>query len=1706
MRLEDERPVVLKLAAPGCADAARARLEREYGILQDLQVEGVVGALALHETAVGSVLELDDCGRFTLGAYAGSAMGVEAFLDLAQRLVAAVSNLHQAGVLHRDLTPWNVAYDPATGHLRLIDFDLASHIVGESRLVATRLEGTPGYFSPEQTGRMSVPIDHRSDLYSLGAILYTLLAGRPPFTTVGILEAVHATVARAPAGQLSLRPDLPPSLDALVMRLLSKMPEDRYQSAAGVLEDLLRVGEHLRAGSAATFVLGPDRRSSRFVLPERLYGRSGALQFLHEGLEQAYRGEPVALAVLGDAGVGKTVVVQELDRRLADAGGWLVSARFDQLRRSQPFAAMAGAIRELIRRVLAGGVDEVGLWRVRLHEALGENAGVVCDLVPDAGLVLGATTAPPALPLAEARHRQHRVIEAFFGAFHSPERPLVLFLDDLQWADQASLALVERLLRARHGAPPMLVLAWRTEDAAPAHLLQALLQRFPVEALPRITLRGLDEEAVSQMIVDATGCAPHDAADLARLVHRKTAGNPYFVRSFLETVHSRGLLRQESGGRWVWGLEEIDDAMLCSSGVDLLTCRLRALPGETQRVLSIAACIGQRFDVCTLAAVGGLSADGVAGALEPAVEGGLLDAEAPGVNAGGLGSASVSFRFAHERVREAAYEAMPIAERRRAHAEAGRFLLAGALGEPGEDLFTIVQQLNSGPEYLTDGEERIAVAQLNLRAAGRALAATDCEARLDYLESGIRLLPADAWEAHYALAFALYRDAADSALLCPGKTSAGGLLDAAMPHVATVLDRVDLQEIRVRDHLARNENPQALRCALTALGWLGVELPLKPNMAQIGLEVLRTRFALYGRTPERLRALPEATDPAALAIYGLLVVAAPAAYFASPHLLGMLICRLVRETLTRGVHARSAVGFMGYAMMRAAFFDDLGGAEMFGQFAHELLHRFEACRERLAVEVTWLSFIHSRTSPYGSLVGLFENTRRASLAAGDAERCGQCSLGIVAWSLHAGRPLWEVSEHVQRESEVCRKVGQLRPLRSVLVIGQMVANLRGTSAAPWCIDGDLVAREAFIESGERVQDLSSLASLHVREGVLALWFGKVEEAAHALACASPYLGSLAGLPDLEVYYWYDALVHLAQARQGGALSRRRVMKAVARLRLRTSECAANFEHRLRLLEAELASHERRDLDAVAAYDDAIRLAQGVGQLSEHAFALELAARHFARRGQNRSAAAYLVEARAVWFAWGALARGPSVDEFATELRGYGPRLLSTVATPCPEVPSAAPEDRAPVDSAEDALDLESMVKTARVISRALAPDELLRQLVAIVVENAGADGCLLAREQDGRLVPSARATGGGVTVEQEGCPPPLGGLACALPMMNVVLRTGETVIIDDCARDQRFFRGTKAHPGPGGVRTPRSAVAMPLMNASRLIGVLYLENTLVTGAFNAARMEVVSMLASQAAFAIENVQLYGKLRESVGALAVAKDAIAVREGALGVVAHDLRSPLAGIRLFANTILQQVPPQGRDQKHPMHMLLSTVHRMDRLVQDLLESARPEGSPIRTQRAPVPVLCVLSEAAESARPLAGRAGLEVVVEVAGQPPEVLADRARLLQVFDNLVGNAIKFSTRGGRITLRAVAGPGEVVFSVCDRGSGIRPEHLPHVFDRFWQGCPSDKRGTGLGLAIVKGILEAQEGRIWVESELGVGSAFHFAIPTVLGPSATVHPA
>ena len=803
-RLRDGHPVLIKSTArtpPGPGDAEG--LERELRLLRELEDLDAPRPVELVRTPDVAALVLEDDGLLPLPALLqGDAPGLPSFFRVARALCDALARVHARGLVHGAIAPATVFTTPAFDRAQLVDFSRATRAAFDAGGAPPPGPESAAYVAPEQTGRINRRVDHRADLYSLGATLYELLTGAPPFPAADTLELIHAHIARVPKSPSAAAPHVPEQLSRIVMRLLAKEAPDRYQTAAGLARDLERCErDWLASCTIEPFDPGLHDVSDRFLIPQKLYGRDREMDRLVQAFARACDGASLLVVVSGPSGTGKTSLIAELCRSIVRERGTFASGKFDQVVRETPYGALVQAIRSLVWQVLTESEDRLASWRERLSAALGAGASVLAEVVPDLEFVLGRLPTPPRVEPVEAQNRLRLAFENFIGTMAGAGHPLVVFLDDLQWVDAATLHLLPELLSSAQVRHVLFIGACRSSEVDESHPLSGMLAGLEGAGAPveRVPLGPLDAADVERFVADTLRVDAGAAGSLAEVLLRKTDATPLFLIQFLNALHQRGLIAFDSRtARWVYHLAAVEGLDSTEDVADLLQHRMLRLTPATQELLTWAACLGGTFDSEVLEAVSGRSGDATAAGLSEAAEAGLLTrvsaAGPPDVRSGG----SQAYAFGHDRVQQAAYNLVVDEARRNRHLDIGRHLLLRAGGDvPDERIFAIAQQFNLGAPLVRDDHERRVIARLNLEAARRARQAGAYEAARAHLEAGIAVLQAATWSTHYELLFPLHLEAAECRYLAGRLAEAERDLDALLARAGTPLDAAQVHTLRI---------------------------------------------------------------------------------------------------------------------------------------------------------------------------------------------------------------------------------------------------------------------------------------------------------------------------------------------------------------------------------------------------------------------------------------------------------------------------------------------------------------------------------------------------------------------------------------------------------------------------------------------------------------------------------------------------------------------------------------------------------------------------------------------------------------------------------------------------------------------------------------------------------------------------------------------
>ncbi|HWT80138.1 MAG TPA: serine/threonine-protein kinase PknK, partial [Candidatus Methylomirabilis sp.] len=1126
-RLQSGERVILKiLRSEAAGKENQDRFRREFGILSKVDIPGVVRAYGLEESSCGLMMVLEDIGGESLQRLAsGTALPVAQFLDLAIGLAATLAELHHLQIVHNAVCPAHIVLNSETGQFRLIGFGMAHelpHLTVTAQSPAD-MKGNLAYVSPEQTGRMNRSVDYRTDFYSLGATFYQLLTGRLPFVAEDDLGLIHCHIAIQPLPPSRCAAGIPEPLSTIVMKLLAKTTEERYQTALGLKADLERCATQWEEqGRIAPFPLGARDIPDRLLIPGKLYGREREVEVLLTAFDQVVKsGKTGLVLVSGYSGVGKSAVVNELHKALIPPRGLFTSAKFDQYKRGIPYATLTQAFGRLIDPLLGKSEAELEGWRQAFQQALDPIGQLIADLVPEIKLIIGEQPPVPELEPSQAKARFQLVFRRFIGVFARPEHPLVLFIDDLQWLDAATLDLIEDLLTQEGVRHLLLIGAYRDNEVGPDHQLMRKLKsiREAGAAVQEITLAPLALADVTQLIADSLHCAPESAALPARLVHEKTAGNPFFTIQFLSALAQEGSVAfDHDEGRWSWDLSRIEAKGYADNVADLMAGKLTRLPGTTRNALQQLACLGNVAQASTLSVVLETPEEEVQAALQEALRQDLVQ------------KPNSFYRFVHDRVQEAAYALIPASSRAEAHLKIGRALLAHTPQEQREEaVFEIVSQLNRGAALITSQDEREELAHLNLIAGKRAKASSAYASALTYLTAGTALLAEDSWEHRHELTFALELLRAECEFLSGKPAVAGERLATLSTRTATTVERAMVACLCVDLSVTVDQSGRAVAVGLDYLRHLGIEWPPHPMEEEVRREYERIWAQLGSRSIEDLIELPLMTDPATLATVDVLIKLAPAALFTDANLYALAVCRAVNLSLERGNGDASCVAYEWVGgMVAGARFGDYKSGFRFAQLGLALVERRGL--ERFQAR-TYMNF-GGVVAPWTKHVRAGRDLLRRAFAlankTGDLTYAAYTCVHLNSNMLAAGDPLVEVHGEAENALEFVQRLQFGLVVDRIAPQLALIRTLRGLMPKFGSFDDEQWSEIRFERhlSGNPALALAE-CWYWIRKLQARFFAGDYASAIDASARAQQLLWTSPAFLETAEYHFYAALSHAA---------------------------------------------------------------------------------------------------------------------------------------------------------------------------------------------------------------------------------------------------------------------------------------------------------------------------------------------------------------------------------------------------------------------------------------------------------------------------------------------------------------------------------------------------------------------------------------------------
>ncbi|BAY08483.1 trifunctional serine/threonine-protein kinase/ATP-binding protein/sensor histidine kinase [Calothrix sp. NIES-2098] len=1478
----DSLGVVIKLLKnPYPSFSELVQFHNQYTIAKNLNSPLIVKTYSLEPYQNGYVLIMEDFGGISLKEWVVKVQrqSLQEFLQIAIALCDSLDILYKERIIHKDIKPSNILINPETKQLKLIDFSIASLLPRETQTLVNPniLEGTLAYISPEQTGRMNRGIDYRTDFYSLGVTFYELLTGELPFKANDPMELVHCHIAKTAIPVHEINQNIPIVISKIVAKLMAKNAEHRYQSILGLKFDLETCLYQLKeTGEINNFQIAQRDVCDRFIIPDKLYGREAEIETLLQAFERVSTGTTEMMLVAGFSGIGKTAVINEVHKPIVKQHGYFIKGKYDQFNRNIPFSAFVQAYRDLIGQLLTESESQIQAWKENILAAVGENGQVIIDVIPELERIIGKQPSVIELSGTSAENRFNLLFQNFTKVFTSAEHPLVIFLDDLQWADAASLKLIQ-LLMADTGYI-FLIGAYRDNEINPAHPLMLTLSEIEKSQanINTITLAPLNQVQVDRFVADTLKCTEDLAGNLSRLIFQKTQGNPFFATQFIKALYHDGLIRfNREVGCWECDITQVTQQAITDDVVAFMAIQLQKLPPSTQNVLKLAACIGNSFDLAILAIVSEQSEVETAADLWKALQEGLILptddvykfyqgqannklAQWENNNAKEL----AKYKFLHDRVQQAAYSLIPEQQRQATHLKIGRLLLKESSDRQKEEhLFAIVSQLNLGQNLIADIAEKVVLAEYNLLAGNKALAATAYNSALNYANNGLQLLPPSTWQDYYLLTLNLHN-------LVVGASYFTGDIDGMEQYAAEVLqqaknivDTVQVAQIRLEAYTNQGQFLLAIETALDVLNQLGIYLPKEPVVAEIPARFEAIALLLNGRSPRELINLPTMTDPVILAAMQILVKVSASSYACKPELFPFVSLKIVELSLQYGNANTSIIGYANYGLLLCAILEDFQTGYEFGQLALQLCEKLNDREFYGRTLVLVHHFITSWTCHLNTTLAPIQQAYTRCLEAGDIPFAGFAGFVYSLQAYLTGRSLQVLIPEIGWYSQALQQIGMQSAANFTKGCHQAVLNLLGQVSNPVILTGEAMEETTLLETLHQAGDQTALWHLLINKLYLCFLFGDYSQTLSVAQQLKQYLGGGAGTVTIPLLYFYESLAILSTSEDLEIVT---VNQEI--LHKRALYAPMNFQHKYDLVEAEKYRVLGQKIEAIEMYDRAIAGAKTNEYLQEEALANELAAKFYLEWGKEKIAQTYMQEAYYCYARWGAKAktddlekRYPQLLQLILQQRKINLNPLETIATISrPSTFQSTLTSTSDSTSISDVLDLTSALKAAQAISSSLNLDTLLASLTEIIVENSGAKKAVLLLPEDNNWQVRAITLIENQQIKTilepqtlETCPD--------IPhkIINYVKNTLKTVVIDNCQTDIPGLIGKYMLS-----HQPQSVLCNPIINQGHLTGIIYLENKLASGVFTDKRLQVINLLCTQAAISLENAQLYTNLQAS----------------------------------------------------------------------------------------------------------------------------------------------------------------------------------------------------------------------------------------------------
>ena len=1430
----DQQSVILKIHTKRDTNGNRHKLRKEYETCRSIPADFCPKPLEIEETPEQCILVFADDGMKDLEkTIPANGFEPRVFLRLATSMAKAIAHLHSIKMIHGKIAAPNCIVNKSFDQVKLIDFEAATKIGEGSLDLSDAIPSTQlyPYISPEQTGRIEQGIDFRTDLYSLGITFYKMSTGQLPFSSKDPIELIHAHIARIPTPPDHLRSDLAPAISKIILKLLEKDADERYQSAQGLIFDLEICLESIDKpdfpNNLRNFIPGgQDSSGLRFL--QKLYGRSNEINLLRNQLAKVCKGATEFMLISGESGVGKSTFVTETEiiRDVVVNNAYFGAGKNEKLLGNVAYSAISEAFSKIIGQILCEKEERISEWKSAFQSILGPNGQVMVDIIPPLELIIGKQKPLQQLGAIETENRFHMVFRNFLRVFEQMRHPLVLFLDDLQWSDPASLDLVKSLASENPPGALFFIGAYRSDEVSPGSDLENFLEEIDKTGIriQRIDLSPLGETEITQFVSETLKRSSDEAKDLAKLIQSKTGGNPFFVKFFLQTLSRENMIYGRGEGEWEWNLNQILESQPTDNVAQLMSRNIQSFPKESQKILADASCIGNHFRIRLLAQITGEKEHEIEKLLEPMIQAGVLL------------KGTKTYSFLHDRVLEAAYKQIPESDLPAKHLAIGRILNQTHPGQRNDaELFQMVEQLNKGRKLIEDTHELINLANLNLQAGRRAKASVAYNSACRYFRAGTECL-ADS-KINDDLSFDLFFELAEAEFLTGDYDAANQIIESELHGDLPPLSAAKLFQLRTVQFTIQSKYSEAIATGRMGLKLLGITLPESSYAENLSLELQETEKLLGKRDVSSIVDLPTVKDPEKELAMQLLVNVAPAAWIYQPDLYSVIVAKSASISLQYGISAISANIFATLGVVLATEKDQFERGYQFSRVGMQISEKFDSAYEKCkAFNINgahvshWVRHIRESNE-------VFKEAYDAAMVSGGVQWAGYISQWIVVNLFCQGAPLGKILEEIDRLLVFNRQAKHALIIDTLegcrLIVAKLLDPETNFFSIPSEVENDYIQR--CLKNNSQL----SLCNYYAIKGYAYLIFSQYEEAAKCSSEGNLYSSFSRGTFTLATLGFIGIMAKLLSCNATSEDERKECLAAIAdKLKIldkQRSNAPMNFGHFFSLTKAEIARMENCNFDAVGLYDEAIESAKTNEFMHDEGLANELAAKFWLAHGRKKHANRYLREAYRLFREWGSVAKISQMEQ------EYGSFLA---------------EQQLQTSPVDEQLDNRAFHEAIRAISKEIITEKLLNRLVQVLSQNAGAQRgyLILESEQDWSIAAGFDAEKGSHKIFHK--VPIEKSEILSEAIVRYVIRTGKHLILHNASIEGDFTRDPYIKSN-----SAKSVLAMPIHHKSRILGAIFLENCLNPHVFSKKCEAFLETVLAQAAISLENARLYSELQK-----------------------------------------------------------------------------------------------------------------------------------------------------------------------------------------------------------------------------------------------------